>query len=339
MKFGEVPIEDAVGAILAHKLYDGGGRLVFNKGHVLTAADVPILRRQRLERITVMRLGASDLHEDAAAERIGRAVAGANVRWRAPGVGRANLTAAKRGVLHVNVPALELLNNIYDGMTIATLRAYTLVNPGEMVALVKVVPFGVPTARVVDVERIAESNAAVLQVLPLQPKQVALIVSGTESTRDRLINSFYSPIKKRIEGWGSRLLPPTFVWHDEISIAAAIQAHAAADMILVASISAIIDREDLVPSALLRAGGSITLHGVPVDPGTLLMMGYLGEAPVVGAPGCIKSPKTNVIDWILPRLLSGERLTRANLVSMGHGGLLKDIAERPMPRSVTDKQL
>lgn len=337
MKFGEALIADAVGAILAHKLYDDRGKLIFNKGHVLTAADIPILHQYRLDRITVMRLDAADLHEDLAAERIGRAVAGSNVSWRAPGVGRANLTAAKRGVLHVNVPALELLNNIYDGMTIATLRTYTLVNPGEMVALVKVVPFGVPAARVVDVERIAESNAAVLRVLPLQSKQVALIVSGTEATRDRLIRSFYSPVKKRIEGWGSRLLPPTFVRHDEMSIADAIQAHAAVDMIIIASISAIIDREDLVPSALRRAGGSITLHGVPVDPGSLLMMGYLGEAPVVGAPGCIKSPKTNVIDWILPRLLSGERLTRANLVSMGHGGLLKDIAERPMPRSVTDK--
>lgn len=337
MKFGETLIADAVGAILAHKLYDDRGKLIFNKGHVLTAADIPILRQHRLDRITVMRLDAADLHEDLAAERIGRAVAGSNVSWRAPGVGRANLTAAKRGVLHVNVPALELLNNIYDGMTIATLRTYTLVNPGEMVALVKVVPFGVPAARVVDVERIAESNAAVLRVLPLQSKRVALIVSGTEATRDRLIRSFYNPVKKRIEGWGSQLLSPTFVRHNEMSIAAAIQAHATADMIIIASISAIIDREDLVPSALRRAGGSITLHGVPVDPGSLLMMGYLGEAPVVGAPGCIKSPKTNVIDWILPRLLSGERLTRANLVSMGHGGLLKDIAERPMPRSVTDK--
>ena len=337
MKFGETPIEDAVGAILAHKLYDDSGRLVFNKGHILAAADIPTLRQHRLERVTVMRLGAADLHENLAAERIGRAVAGTHIRWRTPGVGRANLTAAERGVLHVNVPALELLNNIYDGITIATLRTHTLVNPGEMVALVKVVPFAVPVARVVDVERIAEANAEALRVLPLQPKRVALIVSGTEATRARLIKSFHRPVKKRIEGWGSQLLPPIFVRHDEMAIAAAIQTHAAADMILVASISAIIDRADLVPSALLRAGGSITLHGVPVDPGTLLMMGYLGEVPVVGAPGCIKSPKTNVIDWILPRLLSGERLTRANLVSMGHGGLLKDIAERPMPRSATDK--
>lgn len=337
MKFGEVPIAEAAGAILAHKLYDAEGKLVFNKGHLLNEADLAVLGVRGLERITVTRLGASDLHEDIAAERIGVAVSGNNVRWRTPGVGRANLTAGQRGVLHVDVPKLELINNIYDGITIATLREYSLVDTGDMLALVKVVPFGVPGARVVDVERIAEAGGAILSVKPLQRKTVALIVSGNEATRERLLRSVNAPVRTRIEGWGSRLLEPVFVAHDEESIARAIREFADADMILLAGISAIIDREDIVPSALLRAGGSITLHGVPVDPGTLLMMGYLDEVPVVGAPGCVKSPKANVIDWILPRLLTGERLTRANLVSMGHGGLLKDIAERPMPRSATER--
>jgi molybdenum cofactor cytidylyltransferase len=103
-------------------------------------------------------------------------------------------------------------------------------------------------------------------------------------------------------------------------------------LILLAGVSAIIDQDDLVPSALRAAGGTVTHFGVPVDPGSLLMLGYIGETPVVGAPGCVKSPKTNVIDWILPRLLAGERLTGADLVAMGHGGLLDDISERPMPR-------
>ena len=336
MKFGAVPLDEAVGGILAHKLYDDAGKMIFNKGRLLSADDIARLRQRGLERITVTQLSSADLHEDEAAARIGAAVAGPQVAMRAPGVGRANLTATERGVLHVDVPALELINNITDGITIATRRSYSLVDAGEMVALVKVVPFGVPAARVVDVERIAEVSAAVLQLRPLQAMRVALIVSGAEATRERLIRSFHEPVRRRIEGWGSDLLAPIFAAHNAESVAAAISAQKGADLILVASISAIIDREDVVPSALMLAGGSITLHGVPVDPGTLLMMGYLGEIPVVGAPGCIKSPKTNVIDWILPRLLSGERLTRANLVSMGHGGLLKDIAERPMPRSLTD---
>ncbi len=336
MKFGEVSIDESLGAILAHKLYDKAGKLILNKGHRLVESDLAALRQLGLERVTVTQLSAADLHEDAAAERIGAAVAGAKLRMRTPGVGRANLTAAEHGILHVNVPRLELINNIYDGITIATLREFSLVDVGEMVALVKIVPFGVPAARVVDVERIAQSSGAVLQIRPLEKKRVALIVSGSESTRTRLMKSFYEPVRRRVVGWGSQLLEPAFARHNAKSIADAIRAQSEADLILVAGISAIIDREDVVPSALVLAGGSITLHGVPVDPGTLLMMGYLGDVPVVGAPGCIKSPKTNIIDWILPRLLSGERLTRANLVSMGHGGLLKDIAERPMPRSMTD---
>ena len=337
MQFGEMPLDEARGAILAHKLYDEAGKLILNKGHRLDAADLARLRQLGRERVIVAKLGPADLHEDAAAARIGAAVAGAHVRLRAPGVGRANLSAAQRGVLHVNVPALEIINNIYDGITIATLRQYSLVKAGEMLALVKVVPFAVPAARVVDVERSAAAGASVLQVRPLQAKRVALIVSGTESTRDRLLRSFQAPVRRRIEAWGSELLDPVFTRHTADSIAAALRDQAAADVIIVASVSAIIDRDDIVPTALRRAGGSVTLHGLPVDPGTLLMLGYLGERPVVGAPGCIKSPKTNVIDWILPRLLSGERLTRANLVSLGHGGLLKDIAERPMPRSLTER--
>jgi molybdenum cofactor cytidylyltransferase len=336
MKFGAVPIAESVGAILAHKLYNAHGKMVFNKGHILVEDDVAVLRQHDLETVIVTRVESSDLHEDEAAEKIGHAIAGENVNMRAPGVGRANLTASQRGVLHVNVPALELLNNIYDGITIATLREFTLVNEGEMVALVKVIPFGIPEARAIDVEGIAESRSAILSVRPLEPKRVALIISGTESTRDRLMKGFHAPVKNRIEGWGSTLLAPLFVLHNQTEIADAIQAQTDADMILVASISAIIDRDDVVPSALIQAGGSLTIHGVPVDPGTLLMMGYVGEVPVVGVPGCIKSPKTNVVDWILPRLLTGERLTRANFVSMGHGGLLKDIPDRPMPRSATD---
>ncbi len=232
MKFGELPIAEAIGAILAHKLYDSTGKLVFNKGHVLGESDLAALRSLGLERIIVTQLSDADLHEDIAAERIGKALAGPMVEWRTPGVGRANLTAAARGVLHVDVPKLELINNIYDGITIATLREYSLVGAGEMVALVKVVPFGVPGARVVDVERIAEASAAILRILPLLEKQVALIVTGPEARRERLLKSFHGPVLQRIRGWGSHLLEPTFVAHDVDAIAAAIRAQASADLIL-----------------------------------------------------------------------------------------------------------
>jgi molybdenum cofactor cytidylyltransferase len=253
----------------------------------------------------------------------------------ARGVGRANLIAEAAGPLCVNVPLLNRLNNIDEGITIATLHEHTLVHTGHLLALVKIIPFAIPAARVVDAETVARESSGVIQVRPLLPRSVSLIVSGPDGARTQLLNDFTIPVKERIEKLGSTLDSVLYAPHEAAAIAPALveQCQARRDLILLAGVSAIIDRGDVVPTALLQAGGAITHFGVPVDPGSLLMLGYMGDIPVVGAPGCIKSPKTNVIDWVLPRLLAGERLTRADLVVMGHGGLLEDISERPMPRN------
>ena len=332
MKFGAVTIDKAIGAILAHRLVDGDGKTLLNKGRILTADDIELLHQQGLEKVIVAQLSQTDIHENLAAERVGKALAGDNIKVVAPGVGRANLMATARGPLRVNVPMLTELNNIHEGITIASLRQHTLVNEGDLIALVKIIPFGIPSASVVDVERVASEVQPILDVRPLQTRSVALILSGPDSAR-RKLESFYQPVQQRIAFLGCTLQAPVYVSHTTDAVASAIR-QTQADLILVAGISAIIDRDDIVPSALTQAGGHITHYGVPVDPGTLLMMGYIGDTPVVGAPGCIKSPKTNVIDWILPRLIAGERLTRADLVAMGHGGLLDDIRDRPMPRQI-----
>lgn len=334
MKFGAVPLEAATGHILAHKLLDSAGRKLFSKGHCLTAADTERLREHGFSDVTVAALDATDVHEDEAARRVGLALAGEGVNVKAPGVGRANLMATQAGPLRLNVPALERLNNIDEGITIATLREHTLVRPGDLLALVKIIPYAVPNARVVDVEATAHEHQPIFAVRRLQARSVGLIVSGPAHAREALIASFQQPVKERVEKLGSSLDDTLYVAHEQAAISDAIAAQrdAGRDLILLAGISAIIDRHDVVPLALEAAGGSVVHLGVPVDPGSLLMFGYLGDMPVIGAPGCVKSPKTNVIDWILPRLFAGERLTRAHLVALGHGGLLDDISERPMPR-------
>jgi len=339
MKFGPVPLEDAAGKILAHNLLAPDGRKLFSKGHVLTAADLQLLGELHLESVIVAAPSPSDLGENEAARRVGAAIAGANVRVVAPGVGRCNLVAQAKGPLGINVPLLNRLNNIDEGITIATLREHTLVQPGQLLALVKIIPFAIPAARVEDVEAVARESAPVITVRPLQPRSVALIVSGPESNRERLIEDFCGPINDRIRRLDSTLDSVVFVPHAASAVATALreQCEAGRDLILHAGVSAIIDREDVVPSALREAGGTVTHFGVPVDPGSLLMLGYIGRVPVIGAPGCLKSRKTNVVDWILPRLLAGERLTRADLVVMGHGGLLDDISERPMPRQSAEE--
>jgi len=334
MKFGAVPVADAEGAILAHRLVNTDGHTVLQKGHFITADDVQTLQSMQLETVIVAQMEATDLHENEAALRVGNAIAGENIKVHVPGVGRATLTAEVRGTLHIDVPLLNQLNNIDESIAIATMYTHSLVDEGDLVALVKILPFAVPEGRIIDVEHTVVDRAPVLSIRPLKNCSVALIISGPEQSRERLIKSFHAPVENRLKHLNSTLSDLTYVSHESGAIASAIQAKLNHDLIIVCGISAIIDQEDIVPTALRQAGGSVTHFGVPVDPGNLLMLGYVGEVPVLGAPGCIKSPKTNVIDWILPRLISGERLTRADLVSMGHGGLLEDIGNRPMPRSI-----
>ncbi len=335
MKFGTLPLDQTVGHILAHQCTDAEGRKLLNKGHVIIEIDLERLRAAHIEALTVVTLEEGDLGENEAARRIGRVVAGEHVQMKAPGVGRANLTAQARGVLRINVGVLERLNTIDEGITIATLQTHTLVEAGQLVGLVKIIPYAIASARVEDVEAIARENQAVMSIRPLQARSVSLIISGPDAQRDKLTEEFEPSTRARVEALGSRLDEVVYVRHDALYIANALtQLHSAGrDVIMIAGISATIDRDDVIPTALHMAKGSVAHFGVPVDPGNLLMLGYIGHTPVIGAPGCVKSPKTNVIDLILPRLFAGERLTRADLVAMGHGGLLDDIPDRPMPRT------
>jgi molybdenum cofactor cytidylyltransferase len=172
----------------------------------------------------------------------------------------------------------------------------------------------------------------------LAAQSVALILSGSASIREKLLDDF-APLTDRIATLGSQVTATHFIpLEDETGEAALAerlreQRAAGAQLIVLAGETAIMDRHDIVPRAVERAGGRVEAVGAPVDPGNLLMVGYLGEVPVLGAPGCARSRKTNIVDWVLPRLLAGDRLTRADLFALGHGGLLEDAPERPMPRS------
>jgi molybdenum cofactor cytidylyltransferase len=166
---------------------------------------------------------------------------------------------------------------------------------------------------------------------------VSMIFSGSPSLQEKL-NADFAPLRTRIEALGSHIAHTAYIPLDdeqgETTLAEVLcdHYHAGAKLILLAGETAIMDRQDIVPRALEKTGGTVEVVGVPVDPGNLFMLGYLHGVPVVGAPGCARSKKTNIIDWVLPRLLVGDRLVRSDFISLGHGGLLEDTRQRPMPR-------
>jgi molybdopterin biosynthesis enzyme len=206
------------------------------------------------------------------------------------------------------------------------------------VGTVKVIPFAVPEDSVRQVERLVAGGQPVLTLQPLLPKTVSLVFTGSSTARERVLKNFEPPLRGRVERLGSEVRAVDYVpLEDErgeamLSELLVQKVSRGSDLIILAGETAIMDRHDIAPRAVECAGGEVTCFGAPVDPGNLLMLAYLNNVPILGAPGCARSPKANVIDWVLPRLLVGERLAREDLLVLGHGGLLEDTPLRPVPR-------
>ncbi len=340
MKFGPVPLERAEGKILGHNVAGRDGRRLLRKGKALSVEHVAVLREMGRTVAYVAELEPGDVGEDVAARRVAEAAQGDGLRLLGSATGRVNVLATTQGLFRVNTGRLVRLNEC-QGVTLAALDTHTAVGRGQAVATIKVIPYAVPEPIVVRAEAIATEGEPLIRVDELLSRSVGMILSGSPSVRDKLFEHF-SPLEERVRSLGSHIAKRDYVTLDDDSgesvLASVIerQRDAGVLLILLAGETAIMDVGDIMPRALERAGGRVECVGAPVDPGNLLMLGYIGDVPVLGAPGCARSRKVNVVDWVLPRLLVGDRLTRADIVAMGHGGLLEDVPERPLPRSRID---
>jgi molybdenum cofactor cytidylyltransferase len=338
MVFGPVPVEQAEGAILGHNVAGADGARVLRKGRPLSAADVATLAGLGRRVVYVARLGPGDVDEDRAALRVAQAALGPGLRLSAAASGRVNVIATGLGVFRVDPERLARLNGI-EGVTLATLRTHATAQPGQVVATVKVIPFALPEATVRQAEAVAGEGSALLALDILAERSVALVLIGSPAAQARVRLGFEEPLRSRVSALGSSVRAVEFIPLEdgagEASLAEALrrQADAGAALIVIAGETAIVDRHDIAPRAIERAGGEVVGLGAPVDPGNLLLLAHLGATAILGAPGCARSRKTNVVDFLLPRLLAGDRLARADVVALGHGGLLEDVPDRPMPRS------
>jgi len=334
LKFGPVPLEHAEGKILGHNIAGPDGHRLLRKGRPLTGEDIAALRSLGRISVYVAELAPDDVDEDAAARRVAKAVGGGGLRLPGAASGRANLLSTALGVLRVDAGRLERVNEL-EGITLATLAAHSPVRPRQIAGTVKIIPFAVPEAAVRAAEAIA-GDAPLIRVDALAPQPVSLIFSGSVSIREKLADDF-APLAERVTALGSRIASTDYVPLEDESGEAMLaellrQRASGARLIVLAGETAIMDRHDIVPRAIERAGGRVECLGAPVDPGNLLMIAYLGGVPILGAPGCARSRKVNIVDWVLPRLLVGDRLTRRDILALGHGGLLEDVPERPMSR-------
>lgn len=324
MRFGPVPLDEALGAILAHSVALSDSRL--RKGCTLGPDEIAQLKATGRTEVIAARLDPTDLHEDAAALAIAQALVpdpeSAGLDLRPVGTGRVNLHARSAGILAVDAAKVDALNAVDPMLTLATVPRWQRLKAGEMAATVKIIAYGVAEASV------TAASAAGREALCLKParlSRVALVETHTDPNAKPL---GADAITDRLTALGAALTSHLHCPHREGDAAATLGRVTDAELILILTASATSDPHDVAPAAVRRAGGTVDRFGMPVDPGNLLFLGALNGVPVVGLPGCVRSPALNGADWVMERLICGVPVTAQDIAGMGVGGLLKEIPTR-----------
>ena len=338
MIFGPTPLDQAEGAILAHTL-----RLtdrVLRKGSVLDAGAVGALRQAGYAEVIAARLEPDDVGENDAADRLANGLLVPHVRRSRAATGRVNLTAEQHGLFVADAARIDRLNEVHEALTLGTLPNFSPVAPRDIVATIKIVPFSVPGAILAEAEAIARSSPPSFQLHPFRPLKAGLVLTELPGLKAKVAEITIAATAARVAGLGGTLLPPLTCPHAEAPIAKSLELllSQGAELVMVAGASAVVDRRDVGPMGIVRAGGTIRHFGMPVDPGNLICIGQIPASagtsvPALVLPGCAGSPRPNGIDFVLQRLYAGLEVGPAEVMRMGVGGLLKDTEARPLPRA------
>jgi hypothetical protein len=317
---------ELVGAVLVRDLVVGGSR--WSKGRRLTPEDLDALGRvgaisPSIEALTVIVPGPGDLHEDEAALRLAAAVAGPGLTTRGPNESRVDLLAAVAGVVHVRSRVLELLNRV-DPLEVFTALDGSIVEPGQLVASVKVAPHVVEAALVDEGARQAGfGQRPIVWLAPFRPMRVGVVVKESLRPADR--ERFERSARQKIESLGSTVATiayvPDRVGPVEAALASVTRGHHRSAVVLTAG-GRSTDPTDPFFVAIERLGGRIVRRGVPAHPGSMLWLARIGRTAVLGLPTCGAYSKATAADLLLPRLLTGEPPTLTTVSRLGHGGIL-----------------
>lgn len=334
MKYGTFDLTESEGVMLAHSIRLGSGR--FTKGLVLTAAHVADLAKDGIRSVTGVRLDDGDLTEDEAAARIASSIPRDRMRFTEAATGRVNIYAMVDGLFVADKSVVDGLNSVDPAITLACLADHTRVRAGDMLATIKIIPLAV-SSLIVDAALSILARGGPFQLKPFSPRKVTLVATELPTLKSSVMDRTARLLSKRLHDVGGRLMNEVRVAHEKQALTKVLQeissdGSSEPAMIIIFGASAVADSEDVLPAAIRAAGGVVDHIGMPVDPGNLLVLGRLGERPVIGAPGCARSPKENGFDWILDRIMAGETPTRSDIAAMGVGGLLMEIASRPLPR-------
>ena len=331
----KVKTENAVGLVIGHDMtktipgvYDGPR---FRRGDVIKKEDIPELLSMGKEHIYVIEKEEDQVHEEEAAIRIAKAIAGSNLKMTDPRQGRVNMKATVDGLVKINRPLLYEIHNIED-IIIAARHNNVTCKAGEIVAGTKIIPLFTSEDDLKKLEDLCKEKGKVVDVLPFIPQKVGMIITGNEIFKGITEDKFAAVMRKKIEKLGSTVISEVVVLDDEDIIAQAVldMKNKGCDVIVTCG-GLSVDPDDVTAEGVEKSGARIISYGVPVMPGAMVLVAELGDIPILGAPGAVIFKKTTILDVLLPRILAKDKITRQDIIELAHGGLCLDCEECVYP--------
>lgn len=338
MKFGEKPISSCLGDLLVYPVRIPNGKIP--KGTKLSKTHLQSLRSMGIEHLLVASLQKGDIDENLAANLLSTAFYKKGFKLSAPVTGRVNFIAEHLSISRLDVKRINKLNEIDEAITFATVLPDQLLTKGQMVATLKIIPYAVSKRSIDKAIKLIKSGE-LLSCCQIISRNFSLIQTTFANTKPSILLATENVTRTRLAQLECSLIDCQIVEHsaDYVSQALVRARDQGAQAFLLCGASAIADRLDVLPKALSMVGGEVIHFGLPVDPGNLSMVGKWDGMIVLGMPGCARSPKLNGLDWLLQKSLAGIELAKSELSSMAVGGLLADIASRPLPRKLVNKKV
>ena len=320
----KVKSEEAVGLTLCHDVTgiraDFKGP-VFRRGHVIQPEDVETLLDLGKRYVFIWEEQAGEIHEEDAALRLAELAKMEGGTFSGPSEGKMVLTAQCPGMFRVNVDLLRRIDSIPD-ITICTLPDHYPVQAGAKLASMRIVPLVTKEENIIKAEQLcAGSDTPLLELVPYQKKKVGIIITGSEIYTGRIKDLFQPVIRKKVAPFGAEVLGCTFCDDDLPMLENAIQEYLAQGAELIVMTGGMsVDPDDVTPTAVRSCGAEVVSHGVPSQPGNMLLVAYIGDTAVVGVPGAAAKAPTTTFDVLLPQIMTGRKLTKEDLVRLGDGG-------------------
>ena len=336
MVLKKIRLKEAVGSKLGHDITEiRPGEFkgpAFRKGHTVCEEDLCHLQRLGKNHLYVIDLTEDEIHENQAAAILAEALAGEGIVWKdEPREGKIKLLADRDGLLSVDSPTLAAFNMV-DEVMCASLHNHTLVKKGELVGATRAIPLVMKRVPIERAAAIARQNGSVLMVKPLRSARVGLVITGNEVYHGLIEDRFAPILTEKVEALGSEVTSLDIVPDDAGEISRVIRSHLdrGCDLLLLSG-GMSVDPDDVTRHGIRLAGATELHYGAAALPGAMFLVAYLGEVPLLGVPACGLYHRITVLDLVLPRILTGERIGRAELAFLGRGGLCRDCAECDYP--------